>query len=182
MAQYYLARTWWLPQALHSLQKILLPGSFPGPLSSNGEDHVGLTVEGTKASAESSGSLRHPNSAQDTERAVDQTSKSKSHSKTKDKDGPKSTSSRVERTRPENSSAQSAGKASKRNSASQSHKHSKARKARTQHSDSEAHSHNHRPRRKRKETFHSEKPRPGSDSPKSTDSVSGSSGSVDMFL
>ena len=47
--------------------------------------------------------LRHPNSAQDTERAVDQTAKSKSHSKTKDKDGPKSTSSRVERTRPENS-------------------------------------------------------------------------------
>ena len=90
-------------------------------MSSDGEDHVGPnkgngsrnppTVEGTEASAESNGPFRHPNSAQDTERAVDQTHKSKSHSK--DKDGPRSTSPHVEKTRPENSSAQSAGKASK---------------------------------------------------------------------
>ena len=64
--------------------------------------------------------LRHPNSSQDTERAVDQTHKSKSHSK--DKDESRFTSPHVEKTRPENSSAQSAGKASKRKSASQSRK------------------------------------------------------------
>ena len=97
MAQYYLARFWWLPQALPSLQKILLPGSFLGPLSSDGEDHVGPnegngmsnppTVERTEASAESNGLLRRPNSAQDTERAVDQTHKSKSHSKINTKMG-----------------------------------------------------------------------------------------------
>ena len=75
-------------------------------------------MDGTEASAESSGPLKCPNSAQDTERAVNQTHKSKSHSKTKDTDGPWSTSPHVERTRYENSSAQSAGKASKRKSAS----------------------------------------------------------------
>ena len=45
-----------------------------------------------EASAESNGPLRHPNSAQDTEKAVVQTYKSKSHSKTKDNNGPRSTS------------------------------------------------------------------------------------------
>ena len=85
--------------------------------------------------------------------------------------------SHVEKTRPENSSAQSAGKASKRKSASQSHKHSKAKKIRTEHGNNEAPSHNHRPRKKRREKFPSERPKPGSDSPKSSDSVSGTSGS-----
>ena len=132
-------------------------------------------MEGTEASAESSGPLRHANSAQETERAVDQTHKSKSHDK--DKDMPRSTIPHVEKTRPEYSSAQSAGKASKRKSASQSRKHLKAKKARTEHGDSETPSHNCRPRKKRREKFPSERPRPGSDSPKSSDSVSGSSGS-----
>ena len=134
-------------------------------------------MDGTEVSAESSGPLKCPSSAQDTERAVDQTHKPKSHSKTKDTDGPWSTSPHVERIGYENSSAQSAGKASKRKSASQSRKHSKAKKARTEHSDNEAHIHNRKPRKKMREKFHSERPRPGSDSPKSSDSVSGSSGS-----
>ena len=70
--------------------KILLPGSFPGPMSSDGEDHAGpyegngmsnpRSVKGTEVSAESNGSLTRPNSAQGTERAVDQIHKSKSYS------------------------------------------------------------------------------------------------------
>ena len=96
LAQYSLARPWLLPQALPTLQKVLLPGSFRGPVSSDCEDHAGSnegngmssppTVEGTEASAESNSPSRCPNLAQDTERAADQTRKSKSHSKTKDKD------------------------------------------------------------------------------------------------
>ena len=56
-----------------------------GPNEGNGMSNP-PTVEGTEASAESNGPLRHANSAQETEKAVDQTHKSKSHGK--DKDGP----------------------------------------------------------------------------------------------
>ena len=134
-------------------------------------------MEETKVSAESNDPLGCNNSAQVTKRAVDQAHKSKSHSRTKDKNGPKSNSPHVEKTRPENSLAQSAGKDYLKKKKTASLINIQRLKKPELSSDNEARSHNCRPRKRRREKFHSERPRPGSDSPKSSDSVSGSSGS-----